>query len=502
VATKGQNIMACSEKQAAANLLNAQKSTGPTSVVGKAKSRFNGLVHGMRAATVVLPTEDPEAFELEVETWCHDWNVNTAARRILAEMGARDAWRIRRSFRVEANHLTELANAKVKDYKNQRQQDIKKAQDLLMTNPKQSLAILHGFRMGLEWLLDAWTELADWSSKPETWNSIDWHHSNFAGLLGYEQERPEDELPDVCKASLRLIAINTDPNVRRTRDEAKHLANLIHVEARESIEITKTKLNSYLSQDSINHKIMESAYIDDSPRGRCLKRYEAQADRTLHKTIDKLMSMAKSNIDIKTLECSDQFDAELGAGRNVVDFQQPAFESEPIAPEKAPTEPILVLSRGTGILPVIDDQTHGQDGHATLISEGNAPTEPILGFPRGTGILHLVDDQTHGQDGHATLISEGNAPTEPILPDDSTKEVAILKFDRPASAKNGTPKTTQKENAPTEPISVASSVPGYGLSEEAYQRMSRTMINPFPRPTPSMIAELERELDDDLSDDI
>ena len=40
--------------QKRANRLNAEKSTGPTTEAGEAKSPFNALVHGLRAESTLL----------------------------------------------------------------------------------------------------------------------------------------------------------------------------------------------------------------------------------------------------------------------------------------------------------------------------------------------------------------------------------------------------------------------------------------------------------------
>ena len=45
-----------------ANLANAQLSTGPVSVAGKAASSANSLKHGLTAQTVLLPGEDEAAY--------------------------------------------------------------------------------------------------------------------------------------------------------------------------------------------------------------------------------------------------------------------------------------------------------------------------------------------------------------------------------------------------------------------------------------------------------
>src|SRR2546428_11252189 len=58
--------------QIEANRRNAQKSTGPKTAQGRAVVSLNGLRHGLRAETAVLPFEDPAEFaklkqELEQE---------------------------------------------------------------------------------------------------------------------------------------------------------------------------------------------------------------------------------------------------------------------------------------------------------------------------------------------------------------------------------------------------------------------------------------------------
>lgn len=52
-----------SDKQSAANRLNAQHSTGPKTERGKERSGFNALSHGLYARDVVLPGEDREGFD-------------------------------------------------------------------------------------------------------------------------------------------------------------------------------------------------------------------------------------------------------------------------------------------------------------------------------------------------------------------------------------------------------------------------------------------------------
>lgn len=50
------------EKQINANRLNAEKSTGPTTEDGKAKSAANSIKHGLLAKTKLLSSEKPEDY--------------------------------------------------------------------------------------------------------------------------------------------------------------------------------------------------------------------------------------------------------------------------------------------------------------------------------------------------------------------------------------------------------------------------------------------------------
>jgi hypothetical protein len=56
------------EKQIAANRMNAQRSTGPKSSEGKAVSRLNAVTHGLTATQTLLPGEDAGEYEELLES--------------------------------------------------------------------------------------------------------------------------------------------------------------------------------------------------------------------------------------------------------------------------------------------------------------------------------------------------------------------------------------------------------------------------------------------------
>src|SRR5579872_2182523 len=88
--------------QAAANLANAQHSTGPITDAGKAASSKNALKHGFTAQTVLLPGEDEVAYRKLCEETSLYWKPANEQERKLVELLSITQWRLLRCPRLEA----------------------------------------------------------------------------------------------------------------------------------------------------------------------------------------------------------------------------------------------------------------------------------------------------------------------------------------------------------------------------------------------------------------
>ena len=86
-----------------ANRANAQKSTGPRSVEGKSASRFNALKHGMDAASIVIPGEDPEVYDSLVAQYLIEYHPQSASESFHVDTMIRADWQKRRLEAVEAD---------------------------------------------------------------------------------------------------------------------------------------------------------------------------------------------------------------------------------------------------------------------------------------------------------------------------------------------------------------------------------------------------------------
>jgi hypothetical protein len=94
-----------SPAQYAANRLNAEKSHGPTSPQGRARSKMNALRHGLTARVVVLPTEDMNAYHAFSKEIVDSLDPQSPVERQFAQTVADNQWRINRIRSIEDGML-------------------------------------------------------------------------------------------------------------------------------------------------------------------------------------------------------------------------------------------------------------------------------------------------------------------------------------------------------------------------------------------------------------
>ena len=90
------------QKQIEANRRNAQRSTGPKTPEGKARSALNALQHGIRSSLAVIPGESLEEFETLYDAIRDDFQPTDSMEEILVRQIASAEWRLQRIQRAEA----------------------------------------------------------------------------------------------------------------------------------------------------------------------------------------------------------------------------------------------------------------------------------------------------------------------------------------------------------------------------------------------------------------
>src|ERR1700761_2519599 len=87
--------------QIAANQANSKLSTGPTSLEGKAKSSLNAVRTGLTGKTVLLPSDDAEAYEDHIASHIARWNPVTTDEHEIVQDLAQTKWRLARIPQLE-----------------------------------------------------------------------------------------------------------------------------------------------------------------------------------------------------------------------------------------------------------------------------------------------------------------------------------------------------------------------------------------------------------------
>src|SRR5213592_1690313 len=93
-----------SQQQIEANRLNAQKSTGPSTPEGRAAVSLNSLKYGLYAETLILPGEDPAAFEALLDRLDAEHQPATPTEEAFVSQIAMATWRRARIRRMEASY--------------------------------------------------------------------------------------------------------------------------------------------------------------------------------------------------------------------------------------------------------------------------------------------------------------------------------------------------------------------------------------------------------------
>ncbi len=94
-----------SDRQIAANRLNARKSTGPNTIEGKSRSRRNAFKHGLTARTVVEVFENADEFRVFATQLASTYKATSPFHQELIHRLTTLLWRLRRAHAVETGLL-------------------------------------------------------------------------------------------------------------------------------------------------------------------------------------------------------------------------------------------------------------------------------------------------------------------------------------------------------------------------------------------------------------
>jgi hypothetical protein len=210
-----------SPAQIEANRRNAEKSCGPKTDQGKAKSRFNALKHGMTAETVLLPGDDGQAFANRLRYLQDDLQPRNGLEGVLIERLVGDLWKADRSERSSGMRISfRLRHSPVDQSLKNAEEAIERGQHLLWQaafplpvgrlegeakgalakfpladvpgdplHPARLLLKLESTVAGCDWLIARWRDLRFRLEIPGTWVMADvWTMVRLLGKTAIEMK--------------------------------------------------------------------------------------------------------------------------------------------------------------------------------------------------------------------------------------------------------------------------------------------------------------------------
>ena len=348
--------MTVSAAKLEANRQNSMKSCGPRSDFGKSRSKLNAVKHGMRAATLVLLDEDPEALESRRADWAASLMPRGAAEQRIVDDAVEYSWLRDRARRAqEARLATNIVNAGVDEAIREADEILRLGQKLFSDHrgplanyphydreddefpenvplvseseildgdpedPQRLVLRLQTTAGGCQWMLDRWSELRSILEEGLDWQSAD--KLKAVRLLG---RHPIEAVDDrnvlmvfvACQAIegragklipeiwYELRKFERKPYAERLigrgiekltpKDPAAARQALYAIIDRATAQIA-LKAEAHRVRAEINDALTADRLLfDDSPEAERLRRFDLACGRGLARSLDSLIKLRRA----------------------------------------------------------------------------------------------------------------------------------------------------------------------------------------------------------------
>ncbi|CAN5622102.1 hypothetical protein BH23PLA1_BH23PLA1_01660 [soil metagenome] len=336
-------MIATAQDRIQASRENGRKSRGPCTAEGKANSRANALVHGLRAEILV---PDSEKFALDARLAKLDIElspVGEVEQKFVHRVGLAFL-KLDRCERAEQSALETNAQKAVADWeKAQRHAVRRRAQDL-RHDPAEIADDLRSCGFGIDWMLRRWNQLRHDLIAGRAWSADQLDHA--LRLLGTDPEVAEIAWADAPGAAIlrreaeSLISGDEPPESCRSA--------MLAVVEDEIAQLEAERPTAFAAVEAPRKaEILSIALIDISDEGQRRARYERDAETSMHRNLNGLSRRQKER------------QAKIEARRRAVYLRemqpQPAPNPAPIAPPRpmidlrpSPVEFVNVSATGAG----------------------------------------------------------------------------------------------------------------------------------------------------------
>ncbi|WP_435009194.1 hypothetical protein P12x_000444 [Tundrisphaera lichenicola] len=344
--------MPVSEARLIANRANARHSTGPRTPEGKARSRANGLKHGLTGEGVVLPAEDlgeVEALAVELEA---ELKPSGPMGRILVRRIAVLSVRMDRSVRQESAAIARKVRHAEADFDDRATAEVDHLYDWITAEPAANARRLRRSPEGVDRMLREWAALRADLTHPtrDLWSFT--HLDKAENMTGRRMEDlPASRMKALSKAIWGDFSYLEDHEVAGLDERERRAwaaARLV-----ELIDIEMEKLRAHretLDPDAFaldRAEAADRALFDPSHEATLARKYEAAVERGLYRALRELREV-EANSEAETLPAPEA-EAE-GLGSSLPDRKDDPEGVEPGLRETPRRSPGPPFKSGEGVV--------------------------------------------------------------------------------------------------------------------------------------------------------
>jgi hypothetical protein len=285
--------MATSDARIAANIANAQLSTGPKTPEGKENSRRNSLKHGLTGAGIVLPEEDEVEVSRRFEILEAELLPTNMVALLLVQRVAMLSIRLERCVKQEAAKIGESMRGAASDFDDKRMAEVEKLIDWIASEPATNSRRLRRTPEGIERLIKGWLDLRE---DLDHHSFSRWGYGQWQRLENLNGRRTEDfpvsREGALCKMIWGDAEYLAPGEVDGLDDAARREWARNRLRERINAKVAELQaLREAFDLEALAADRAEAgrrAMFDPSPEAVLARKYEAAAERGLYRALKEL----------------------------------------------------------------------------------------------------------------------------------------------------------------------------------------------------------------------
>jgi hypothetical protein len=362
-----------------ANQLNAQKSTGPRTAEGKARSRTNALKHGLCAKVIEIEGENSAVLDGREVGWQIELNpFDREVQGYLVHLAVRQTGRLDRLDTIYDTKVAKFARDAHKSLKEARMREVEELTPMIETRCDVAIRRLRLIPEGCQLLIEQWECMRVTLAAPSSFDKQDQSWCNLlmgrfrvvkgqvASPVGLAEQAIRLHRVMVAKLKLnefprpdwqpdRYYSVGSHEADKENvvvlgEDAEKYRLWLEIMVETEIATLRETKAKLEIDDAIVLAEHSYQVRFDASDEGKLIHRYEIDTQRTIFRCIKEIQILNKLEVTNSQVSLDKEFEAHRPAPRT--DSPPARNEAKPAAPDNIFTSLTDAPNRDSSFIPI------------------------------------------------------------------------------------------------------------------------------------------------------